>query len=73
MIEAAKAVVPDLNEEKFKATMSVEEAGKLVDLDTILVGQFGVAQTPTIMVNDKKVATIDYTTIKAVIEQELNH
>lgn len=72
VMETAKAVVPDLDEEALKATMATEEVSKLVGLDEILVQQFGVRATPTIMVNDVKIANpLDYEAIKAVIEQQL--
>ncbi|MFF2886451.1 DsbA family protein [Paenibacillus sp. NPDC057967] len=72
VMETAKAAVPDLDEEALKATMATEEAAQLVALDEILVKQFGVRATPTIMVNDVKLSNpLDYEAIKAVIEQQL--
>lgn len=71
-IEVAKAVVPDLDEEALKSTMATEEAAKLVELDEILVKQFGVRATPTIMINDVKISNpLDYAAIQAAIEQQL--
>jgi protein-disulfide isomerase len=73
VLEVAKAVVPDLNEEQLKATMEMEEASKLVGLDEILVNQFGVKFTPTIMINEVQITNpFDYEAIQAAIEQELN-
>jgi len=72
VMETAKAAVPDLDEEALKATMATEEAAQLVALDEILVKQFSIQATPTIMINDVKIANpFDYAAIQAAIEQQL--
>ncbi|MBH5319910.1 DsbA family protein [Paenibacillus sp. GSMTC-2017] len=72
VLETAKAVVPTLDEAVFKQTLAAEETLKLVQLDDILVRQFGVNATPTIMINDIKIANpFDYEAIKAAIDSKL--
>lgn len=72
VLEVAKAVVPDLDAEQLKTTMDTEEASKLVGLDEILVNQFNIEETPTIMINEVQITNpFDYKAIQAAIEQEL--
>lgn len=72
VLEVANAVVPDLNKEQLKATMDMEEASKLVGLDEILVNQFNIEGTPTIMINEVQITNpFDYEAIQAAIEQGL--
>lgn len=72
VLEVASAVVPDLNKEQLQATMNMEEASKLVGLDEILVNQFNIQGTPTIMINEIEITNpFDYEAIQAAIEQGL--
>ncbi|MFD0588994.1 thioredoxin domain-containing protein [Paenibacillus sp. GCM10027627] len=72
IMEVAKSAVPDLDEKQLKETMATEEAGKLVNLDEILVKQFGIQQTPTLMIGDIVIADpFNYDTIKSAIELKL--
>lgn len=72
VLKTARAAVPELDENALKATMATEEASKLVELDDILVRQFGVKLTPTIMINNIEIKDpFDYAAIQAAIEQEL--
>ena len=72
VIETAKAAMPELDEAQLKATMATEEAGQLVELDSILVNQFNLQFTPTIMINEIQIEDpFDVDAIRAAIEQEL--
>ncbi|MCR2807148.1 DsbA family protein [Paenibacillus soyae] len=72
VLEVAKASVPDLDETKLKEVMASEEAGQLVQLDSILVNQFNLQYTPTIMINEIEIKDpFDIKAIRAAIEQEL--
>lgn len=72
VLETAKAVVPELDEAQLEATMATEEASQLVGLDSILVNQFDIQFTPTIMINEIVIEDpFDIDAIRASIEQEL--
>ncbi|GKU76352.1 thioredoxin domain-containing protein [Paenibacillus sp. L3-i20] len=72
VLEVAKAVVPGFDEASFKTTMAAEETVKLVQLDEMLVNQFGVNGTPTVMINETQITNpFDYEAIKAAIDQKL--
>lgn len=71
-VEIAKAAIPTLDEAAFRTSMASAEMKDLVDLDEDLHKDFNVTQTPTIMINETKIADpFDYAAIKAAIEANL--
>ncbi|MGG4144936.1 DsbA family protein [Paenibacillus algorifonticola] len=73
LMQVAEASIPDLDKDQFKALLSSEEVQGRVDQDQQLVKDFNILQTPTIMINNKRIGNpFDYEAIQAVIEQELS-
>ncbi len=66
------AAYPSIDQEKLKADMEQQATMDAVEIDTALVEEAGVAQTPTIVINGQTLEDpFDYEAIKELIEQEL--
>lgn len=66
------AAYPSIDQEKLKADMEQQATMDAVEIDTALVEEAGVAQTPTIVINGQTLEDpFDYEAITELIEQEL--
>ena len=66
------AVYPSIDQTKLKEDMEKQATMDAVEVDTALVEEAGVAQTPTIVINGQTLEDpFDYEAIKELIEQEL--
>ncbi|AQU79525.1 DsbA family protein [Planococcus faecalis] len=71
VLEVAVAY-PSIDQTKLKEDMEQQATMDAVEIDTVLVEEAGVAQTPTIVINGQTVEDpFDYEAIKELIEQEL--
>lgn len=71
-VEVAKSVIPDLDEAALRTSMNSDEMKEQFQLDKQLYQDFNVTLTPTIMINETKIADpLDYAAIKAAIEASL--
>ncbi|WP_281975090.1 DsbA family protein [Halobacillus litoralis] len=72
LVQVAKNSVENLDEEKFKESLSSDLVEEAVNTDEGLVEQYGVEQTPTVMINGQILENpFDYEKIKSVIDEEL--
>lgn len=71
VLEVAQATIPGLNPEKFKEELGIARIQEKLDQDQLLVSQFNIRQTPTIMINNIVISNpFDYESIRQAIEQE---
>jgi protein-disulfide isomerase len=72
LVEVAKNSVENLDEEKFKESLSSDVVEEAVSIDEGLVEQYEIQQTPTVMINGQILENpFDYEKIKSVIDEEL--
>ncbi len=71
VLEVAQAFIPDLDQETFREELSSTLIQAKLEQDQLLVNQFNIQQTPTIMINNRLIANpFDYESIRKAIEQE---
>lgn len=73
VLEVAQVFIPDLDTEKFIEELNSVQIQEKLDQDRMLVNQFNIQQTPTIMINNMIISNpFDYESIRKAIDQEVN-
>ena len=71
ILEVAQVTIPELNTETFMQDLTDNSIQEQLNQDQLLVSQFNISQTPTIIINNTVIANpFDYNEIRKVIEQE---
>lgn len=72
LLDIAAETVPEMDKDAFLSALNGDSAASMAELDRILVRQYGVKATPTIMVNHIEIQDpFDYEAIRSAIEGEL--